>query len=51
MNSCVISSSWLGLFRIQLTLFAPVAFNTVKAPVKYLAKETEAAVIAQLDNC
>jgi hypothetical protein len=51
MNSFVISSPWLGLFPVQLTWFALFAFNTENAPVKYLAKDAEAAVIVQLDNC
>jgi hypothetical protein len=45
-NSFAISSSWLGLFPVQLVLFALIAFNTEEAPVKYLAKDTEAAAIA-----
>jgi hypothetical protein len=31
-------------------LLAPLALNTEEAPVKYLAKDAETAVIAQLDN-
>jgi hypothetical protein len=50
MNSFVISSSWLDLFPVQLALLAFVAFNTEEAPVNYLAKDTEAAAIAKLDN-
>jgi len=30
---------------------ALIALNTEEAPMKYLAKETEAAAFAQLDNC
>jgi hypothetical protein len=50
MNSFVISSSWLGLFSDQLTIFALITFNTEEETLKYLAKDTEAAAIAQLDN-
>jgi hypothetical protein len=50
MNSFVISSSWLGLFSDQLPIFALITFNTEEETLKYLAKDTEAAVIAQLDN-
>jgi hypothetical protein len=50
MNSFVIPCSPLVLFRVQLALLALVAFNTEEAPVNYLAKDTEAATIAQLDN-
>jgi hypothetical protein len=51
MNSFAISSAWLQLFRVQLTWFALIVFNTEEAPVKYSAQDTEAAVVAQLDNC
>jgi hypothetical protein len=50
MSSFVVSSSWPGLFPVQLAWLALIAFNTAKATVNYLAKDTEAAVIAQLDN-
>jgi hypothetical protein len=50
-NIFVFASSWLGLFPVQLTWLALIAFNTEEAPLKYLAKDTEAAAIAQLDNC
>ena len=50
MNSFVISSARLVLFHVQLTWFAFIAFNTEEAAVKYLAKDTEEAVITQFDN-
>jgi len=50
-NSFVFPFSWLGLFLVQLKMFALIAFNTEGVPLKYLAKDTEAAAIAQLDNC
>jgi hypothetical protein len=50
MNSFVVSCPCPGLFLVQLTLVALVASNTEEATVKYLAKDTEAVVIAQLDN-
>jgi hypothetical protein len=41
---------WLGLFPVQLTWLALIAFNTEEAAVKYLAKDIEATDIADLDN-
>jgi hypothetical protein len=49
-NSFVTSSTSLGLFPVQLTWFASIAFNTEEAAVKYLAKDIEAANIAPLDK-
>jgi hypothetical protein len=50
-NIVVISCACLGLFPVQLARLALIAMNTEEAPVKYLAQNTEAAVLTQLDNC
>jgi hypothetical protein len=50
MNSFVISSLLPGLFPVQLMWSALIAFNTEEATVHYLAKDMEAAVIAQFDK-